>query len=183
MDRYLNFNELKKYENDFTVVCHDRNADVTIVAPHGGKIETHTSEIAALIAADDCNLFCFNGMKEKNNQDLHITSHRFDHKLAVDLVKNSSVVITIHGCTDKHSVIYLGGLDGPLLDKIADELALENIRNLPGSQRFAGTSKNNICNRGIRKKGVQIEISRPLRDSQEANQIISAAVRRAIVLS
>jgi phage replication-related protein YjqB (UPF0714/DUF867 family) len=39
---------------------------------------------------------------------------------------------------------------------------------------------NNICNQGKRKKGVQLEISRDLRDDREKIGLISEAVQAAL---
>ena len=38
----------------------------------------------------------------------------------------------------------------------------------------------NICNKGISGKGVQLEISRPLRDSPKAWEKIAAAINEAL---
>ena len=54
---------------------------VLIIAPHGGRIEVGTSELAALIAADEHNLFSFEGLKPRgHNRELHITSRCFEPK-------------------------------------------------------------------------------------------------------
>jgi phage replication-related protein YjqB (UPF0714/DUF867 family) len=55
-------------------------SDVCIIAPHGGKIEKWTSEIATALAGDDYNLYLFEGLKRAKNRDLHITSSRFDEQ-------------------------------------------------------------------------------------------------------
>ena len=56
--------QLKQLKAVATEYCitHVEQDSITIIAPHGGNIEPHTSEIAALIAADTHNLFCFNGL-------------------------------------------------------------------------------------------------------------------------
>ena len=118
-DRYRNFEELSSCESGFGVQVRDRASEVTILAPHGGRIEPNTSEVAALIAGDYYNLFCFNGLKENDNRDLHITSHRFDHPQALSLVSTSSYVVAVHGCTVNKPVVYLGGLDEQLINQIS----------------------------------------------------------------
>jgi phage replication-related protein YjqB (UPF0714/DUF867 family) len=51
---------------------------VAIIAPHGGKIEPGTSEIAAAIAGDDYSLYRFQGLRDRPREELHITSAKFD---------------------------------------------------------------------------------------------------------
>ena len=181
MDRYKNFSDLAAHETAFEIICRDRSSDITIIAPHGGLIEPHTSEIACLIAADDFNLFCFNGLKTGSNRDLHITSHRFNHPRALALVEQASVVIAVHGCTHVEPLIYVGGLDTELVEQTCRQFSTRNINHENDIGRYAGINPENICNRGARRKGMQIEISRPLRDSSAAHKTIAAAVRSALV--
>ena len=51
MDTYDSFKALKEDETNYHIKWKDRNAQITILAPHGGNIEPHTSEIAELVAA------------------------------------------------------------------------------------------------------------------------------------
>jgi phage replication-related protein YjqB (UPF0714/DUF867 family) len=180
MDSYQSFTELKQHEVDYSLELCDRDSPVTILAPHGGNIEPHTSDIAKLIAADTYNYFCFNGQKSGSNRDLHITSHRYDEEQAVSLVQKSRTVIAVHGCTSLELMVYLGGLDSGLLEKISESLADRNIPCSSSGERYAGRHMGNICNRGSTGRGVQLEISRPLRDDPEAWKSIAACIRYAI---
>ena len=67
MGKYASFAELALHEadgRDFRVVRIDRpGSTVAILAPHGGRIEAGTSEIAELIAGTEHSLFCFEGLK------------------------------------------------------------------------------------------------------------------------
>src|ERR1019366_7404121 len=77
MTEYPNFAALKQAERegeDFDIVCRPRRSPVAVIAPHGGEIEPGTSEIAAAIAGDEFNLYCFEGCKPSGNIGLHITS-------------------------------------------------------------------------------------------------------------
>ena len=52
---------------------------VGIVAPHGGRIEAHTLELAVAIARADLSLYAFEGVRPTGNYAaLHLTSHYFD---------------------------------------------------------------------------------------------------------
>jgi phage replication-related protein YjqB (UPF0714/DUF867 family) len=80
-DKYRDFAALSRTERegvDFDIVCRARSSAVAVIAPHGGKIESGTSEIATAVAGDDFNLYCFQGLKPRHNTSLHITSGRFD---------------------------------------------------------------------------------------------------------
>lgn len=177
MDIYRNFSTLMENESDFHIECYDRGSTITILAPHGGNIEPHTSEITRLIAGEQYNFFCFNGLKQKNNHHLHITSHRYDENNALNLVQKSTTVIAVHGCTRREPMVYVGGLDIALIKKIRSALELRRIPTAPPQPHFTGTSRHNICNRGLTGKGIQLEISRALRDSREAWSAISSAIR------
>jgi len=182
MDTYQSFNELKSNETAYHFELCDRGSLVTILAPHGGRIEPHTSEVARLIAGSDVNYYSFNGTKEGCNRDLHVTSHRFDEKQALTLTKKSEIVIAVHGCSRIEELVFLGGLDKDLMLRIAEKLEEEDIPSVLSVKRFSGIHVDNICNRGSTGKGVQLEISRPLRDNPAARGAIARAVRAAIGL-
>jgi phage replication-related protein YjqB (UPF0714/DUF867 family) len=180
MDRYSGFDELRQCESEFTIEVRDRGADITIIAPHGGRIEPQTSDIARLIAGDDCNLYCFNGTKPGCNQDLHITSHRYDETRALQLVGMASTAVSVHGCKRPDPYIYLGGRDIALTTAISQELQARDIRCSGDQKHFAGSHRNNICNRCRSGRGVQLEVSRALRNSHAAWPSIADAVRTAL---
>jgi phage replication-related protein YjqB (UPF0714/DUF867 family) len=77
--------------------------------------------------------------------------------------------------------VYLGGLDKMLKEFIADELVSSGIIVPKGHGRFKGLNPDNICNRGANKKGVQMEITRGLRDDFKKRQLISEAVQAALI--
>ena len=183
-DRYGCFADLANHEEknrDYKISASDVGSIITVIAPHGGRIEPGTSDIARKIASQRFNYYCFEGIKEKNNARLHITSHHFDEPTAVKMVARSIVVVTIHACTGNERFVHLGGLDKPLKEAIADELGAKKIVVLKGPDRFNGINPHNICNRGASKKGVQLEISRGLRDDVGKRQLVSEAVQAALI--
>ena len=182
-DTYAGFDELAKHEKvdtDYQIAISDVGSAVTIVAPHGGKIEPSTSEIARRIASDTYNCYCFSGIKKSNNSRLHITSHNFDEPTALKLISTSDIVIAIHACTGTAGLVYLGGLDTPLKQSIAAELQARGIGVSMKDSRFKGANPDNICNRGRTGKGVQLEITRDLRDDPAQKEIIAEAVRATL---
>ena len=164
-DKYSNFQKLNLEERsgvDFRIDCRPRPRSVAIIAPHGGKIEPRTSEIAAAIADDIYNLYCFEGIKPRKNRELHITSCRFDEPQCVDLLSTCDRVVAVHGCKGKEHVIYVGGLDRTLRDAIQNRLDAVDFKT-DEHPHFQGTHSKNICNRGRSGRGVQLEISLSLR--------------------
>ena len=183
-DTYKDFNDLTQHEVlniDYKLSIRDTGSPVTIIAPHGGKIEPRTSDIAKNIARKGYNYYCFEGIKESHNGRLHITSHRFDEPKAIQIISKSRVVVAIHACTGNDGRVYAGGLDKALIKRIACELQFRGINVRKGDSRFQGSNPNNICNRGATKKGVQLEIMRDLRDDLTKVRVISDAVRAALI--
>ncbi len=183
-DKYSSFDELKKREardKDYRLSIRNSGSRVTIIAPHGGKIEPRTSDLAKCIAGKNYNFYCFEGLKEKNNACLHITSHHFDEPNATKILSNSEVVVALHACTGKAGLVHIGGLNKKLGSMIAKELQDRGIRISNDHPGFQGSNPDNICNRGATGKGVQLEITRDLRDDLKKVEIISEAVRSALI--
>jgi phage replication-related protein YjqB (UPF0714/DUF867 family) len=184
LSRYGSFAELAASEvlgRDYRVrTSGPPGSDVLIVAPHGGLIEAGTSEIAELIAGDDYGLFSFEGLKPYGtNRDLHITSHRFDHPQCLVMAARANVVLSVHGCLG-HTRIHIGGLDTPLADTLAGSLCTAGFPIDPASERYPGRHPLNICNRGARGQGAQLEITYDLRASERSHAAITCAVRSAM---
>ena len=183
-DTYSCFAELNNHEernNDYKISVGEVGSSITIIAPHGGKIEPGTSDIARRIASQRFNYYCFEGIKKENNRRLHITRHNFDEPVAVSMVSKSLVVVAIHACTGHERFVYLGGLDEVLKVAIANELGSRGIIVPNRHGRFKGLNPYNICNRGANKQGVQLEITRGLRDDLKKRKLISAAVQAALI--
>ena len=183
-DRYRGFEELQRHETldkDYTLSFQDAGSRVTIVAPHGGKIEPRTSDLARRIAGGNFNFYCFEGIKERNNAGLHITSHRFDEPGAVKLVAKSEVVVAVHACTGTAGLVHIGGLDKKLGSMIAGELQDRGIEVSRDHPRFRGSNPANICNRSATGMGVQLEVTRDLRDDLHKVRVIARAVRAALL--
>jgi phage replication-related protein YjqB (UPF0714/DUF867 family) len=183
-DTYSCFAELDHHEErnkDYKISTVEVGSSITIIAPHGGKIEPGTSDIVRRIASQKFNYYCFEGIAKENNRRLHITSHNFDEPIAVRMVSKSLIVVAIHACTDYERCVYLGGLDKMLKVAIANELGSRGIIVSNGKGRFKGINPDNICNRGANNQGVQLEISRGLRDDVIKRHLISTAVQAALI--
>jgi len=168
-DKYSNYKELAAAESegvDFRIICRPHGTETAIVAPHGGAIEPGTSEIAAAVAADDLSFYAFEGIKPNRNGELHITSTRFDEPSCIALIQSATRVITIHGEASDQEVAFLGGLDKALGDLIGASLAARGFQvQTHTDASLQGQDLSNICNRGKSNAGVQLELSRGLRQS------------------
>src|SRR5207244_1480540 len=90
-DKYPNFETLKKEKIEsrdyvITVEHEGRSKGIIVIAPHGGKIEFGTSEIAREVAGHDHCFYLFEGKMQSGNGELHITSTNFDEPQARKLV-------------------------------------------------------------------------------------------------
>lgn len=167
MDRYPKFESLAKGERrnrDYRIRWQAGSSGIAIFSIHGGLIEPGTARIAEAIAGQEHTFYAFEGLKHSGNLSLHITSTRFDEPIAMGLVRDSEIIITIHGLADPEPMVQLGGLDEGLKRMISHELSASDFpvamcMDLP----FSGSDQKNICNLCGRGMGVQMEISRGLR--------------------
>ena len=77
-------------------------------------------------------------------------------------------------------LVCAGGRDRQLGTRILAELNAGGIRSSMAKRGYAGVHPDNICNRGKRKKGVQLEISRGLRDCPQDIVLLSDLVSRVL---
>jgi len=184
MIEYPNFAALKLAERegvDFDIVCRLRPSPVAVIAPHGGEIEPGTSAVAAAIAGEEFNLYCFEGRKATGNLRLHITSTNFDEPKCLDLISLCDRVVAVHGCRKGKRTAFLGGRDATLRDAIRDRLEAAGFRTAQAPNAdLQGVSSRNICNKGCRGCGAQLEISRDLRDELKRGGEKFAAFASAI---
>jgi len=169
MDRYESFDELCKHAiegRDFRIRTASRPGQVAVIAPHGGGIEPGTSELAEAIAGTAFSFYAFEGTRPNNNRDLHITSTRFREARCDALVAASPLVITIHGEDSDDEAVFIGGLAGEALRAVGESLKAAGF-SVEGHANPAlqGESRDNICNRGSRREGVQLELSSGLRST------------------
>lgn len=183
VDRYNTFNELAANEQlgvDYLVRVNDRGTPSVILAPHGGRIEPGTSEIAEVIAGTDLSFYAFEALKTGAHGDLHITSHNFDEPKAISLVSRSWTAVAIHGRrNDGKSSVWVGGRASGLRDAIVAELRSAGFE-AEYNERLPGLDRANICNQTLSGEGVQLEIPRSLRRRLVAEADLLQAFRKAI---
>ena len=166
---------------DFKVVVQRRpESGIAILAPHGGAIEAGTSEIARAVAGAEFNLYLFEGIRPAGNYAaLHLTSHCFDEPRCLALLSGCDHVVTIHGCRGNTPRALLGGLDLGLKKRLSDALAAVGIESHLAGHPYHAVHPRNICNRGRRGAGVQIELTSALR-LRKSNRGIVSAIRAVL---
>ena len=150
---------------------------IVVMAPHGGGIEPGTDHVAAAIASDMYCYYAFCGTLPIGNRRLHRPSHRFNEPSAQKMAQNASTVVTVHGCAGEDSVVYVGGLDksrGHAIAKALDAIGITARTDPPKGMR--GEHPDNLCNQGLFKMGVQLELSMGLRKRLPGNPMVSPPV-------
>ncbi len=167
-DRYTCFADLLSTEvegRDFSIDHRLGRSGIVVLAPHGGEIEPGTTEIARAVAFPEHTFYSLVGMKARGNRALHITSARFDEPLGEAIVRRADSVVAVHGCKGAEPVVYVGGLDDSLKQRV--ESALEQAGFIVGEEPdgLKGRHPMNLCNRNARGAGVQIELTTGLRSA------------------
>lgn len=171
-------------DRDYRIVQLRRPAsEVAIVAPHGGSIEAHTSDIARDIAGPDFNLYLFEGLlKAGNFAALHLSSHLFDEPGCLQLLQDCQYVVSVHGCGHAGEIVLTGGRDAALRESIAARLRTLGVICEDAPAGLDAADPANVCNRGRGGAGVQLEVSLELRRSPR-RALLVRAVREALLVA
>jgi phage replication-related protein YjqB (UPF0714/DUF867 family) len=188
-DRFASYDALNSELEegvDFKIVSTSHQTPAAIIAPHGGKIEFMTTEIARAIAGKTFNFYSFVGLKRRAHHEIHITSHKFDEPRCLKTISTCRLVVAIHGrrnCGNGRTV-FLGGLDKALTRIVAEELKKSGFSCRLSGHKFPARRQKNICNQGRTKQGCQLELPatlrRRLRDNKGLLRKFSASVHQAI---
>ena len=80
------------------------------------------------------------------------------------------ITLAVHGCKGE-SQIYLGGLDEDLKSMLTTRLKAAGFPATTEGHRYQGRNPLNICNRGLRGRGAQIELTRDFREPAARQRI------------
>ncbi|MGD6750331.1 poly-gamma-glutamate hydrolase family protein [Streptomyces sp. BH105] len=169
-DIYANYAQLaadKSINTDYIITWRNipagRGAHIAI---HGGSIEAPTTQLADYCAATSAaSYYSFQGIMSTGNSALHITSTHFDEPTVFQILRSVEWTISWHGTSSSESVTYLGGLDTDLMEAIHTRLTAAGFAVSEAPQEIDGNDAANIANRNLRGQGVQLELSRGLRES------------------
>jgi len=172
---------------DYCVDWRPGASGALIMAPHGGGIEPGTHRIAHAVAGKDHGYYAFIGALPSGNRALHLPSIRFNEPRAMTLAAGAAVLVVIHGCREKQRIVFIGGRDAGLRQRMAERLFEAGIRTAV-SEKFPGRHPRNLCNRFPSVRGVQLELSTALRDELTKESVggssalaaFSSAIRAAI---
>ena len=184
-DSYTGFKDLAKVQlegTDYRVHVRPKaDSSIAVIAPHGGSIEQYTSDIARAVAGADFNLYLFEGIRHAGNYAaLHLTSHKFDEPRCLAMLSDCDHVIAIHGCDGDEQQALVGGNDEPLKAAMGQAIADLGVDTRMRDHKFPATDPRNICNRGRRGVGVQIEMTMALR-LRGPRDALSAAIRSVLL--
>ncbi|WP_144472347.1 poly-gamma-glutamate hydrolase family protein [Bacillus pumilus] len=168
IDTYQSYEELSAHERkgiDYQIL-HERKGDqLLVLSPHAGGIESGVSELIHEISSD-YSMYLFEGLKVKGNHVLHITSTRFDEPLCLSEVHSHHHTFALHGYGETEVLQTLvGGTDRERAAETVKRLTQNGFHALllAESDRFSGTHPDNINNKCLTGKSVQLEISQAQR--------------------
>jgi phage replication-related protein YjqB (UPF0714/DUF867 family) len=175
---------------DDTLARTDDMPKTTILAPHGGGIEPGTSELCLAVAGyHPANLpqippagvtydyWMLEGVRERDNAELHVTAVGCDDGVAVSLCAGSLNALALHGfqpgppdMSEDDQVVLVGGGNTILKDYLLEGLrrAKFDARDADLHGELNGDATCNIVNRTLLGMGAQLELSTPLRDAMFA---------------
>jgi phage replication-related protein YjqB (UPF0714/DUF867 family) len=172
---------------DDTLARTDDVPKTTILAPHGGGIEPGTSELCLAVAGYHpaglplippagvtYDYWMFEGLRESDNPELHVTSTGCDDGVAVSLCAGSLNALALHGfrpgppdMSEDDQVVLAGGRNAILRGYLLEGLrrAGFDAREAGPHGELNGDARCNIVNRTLLGMGAQLELSTPLRDA------------------
>jgi phage replication-related protein YjqB (UPF0714/DUF867 family) len=158
-----------------------------IVAPHGGGIEKGTSELCLAIAgyhpaslevtppgAVTYDYWMFEGLRGRDNAELHVTSTNCDDGVALSLCAGALNALGLHGCTTERAqlpegraAVLVGGGNETFKTHLLAAFDREQIEAVDAGPRegINGDEPENIANRTLLCMGGHLEITTPLREA------------------
>ncbi|EJE24998.1 hypothetical protein HMPREF9976_02950 [Staphylococcus epidermidis NIHLM003] len=167
IDKYQSMTQLEKETTegvDWRKDTKNTGNQVLIVAPHGGSIEQGTTELTkALADKGNYDYYSFEGIRPKNNSELHVTSTHYDDPTLNQMIKNRTATISIHGASGTEEIIYLGGPRSDLRNAIEKQLVGRGFTVKVPPEYLGGQNNKNFINKEDNNTGVQLELTTALR--------------------
>lgn len=178
------FRRHERFDDD-DLTQRDGPVKTAVIAPHGGGIETGTSELCLAVAGYDpatlevdppggvtYDYWMFEGLRSEGNAELHVTSSGCDDGVARSLCGGALNALALHGCTTEAAgqqegkqIVLIGGRNQTLKQYLLEAFALENLAAIDalGVRALNGDDAGNIANRTLLGMGGQLELTTPLR--------------------
>ena len=166
---------------DWTKENTNRHSNVLIFAPHGGNIEKGTTELTkAIVNKGNYDYYVFNGTRNKNNSQLHVTSTNYNDPDLINRNYNKDISISVHGAGQSQgkNTVLIGGRDEKLIQLISKELSTFKFNVQRSLGHLAGIDTNNVVNYNKKGQGVQLELTPDLRKSFFSNGDDSSKARK-----
>lgn len=182
-DRYSDFKELKQNtikNKDWRIVTkHRKDNNILLTAIHGGGIEPGTTELARRISnVGKYDFYSFEGLRQSNNDQLHITSTNYDEHQLIRMLKKSKETVSIHGFSGDDPIVYIGGKDTNMAKSIAKQLRKEGFTVKESPKRINAQSEDNFVNKNDTDSGVQLELTTAQRKEFFKYQKLDKATRK-----
>ncbi len=165
-DVYASVNSLMAVEAPYVKIDWrtSEHSRLAVIAPHAGRIEPATGELAFAIAGSEHRFYRFAGKARSNNNRLHVTSTRFSEQILEKVLRDVEAIVAVHGCRRPNApVTLIGGKNFALRRNVAKSLADCGFHVGRAKAPLEGRHPRNVTNRAL-AGGVQLEISRVQRD-------------------
>ena len=153
----------------FWVDTRTASLDLAIFAQYGGMVEPGTDICAAHIAGNDLSLHtvvsCRAVWEVEEGGSRLVPRPLHHHPDSVALARKCQTIISIRGryaCHRRTGEVRIGGLDAALTASISGCLMASDFVVCDGPRQGHATQADNICNRGVRMRGVELDISHEL---------------------
>jgi phage replication-related protein YjqB (UPF0714/DUF867 family) len=175
-----------------------------LVAPHAGPIEARTKDILLEVAKlGKWAYYIFEGNKlaTGNYLRLHMTSTGFNEPRLLKLLPQTRFVLSFHGASRRCPSVYVGGLFAKgretLIASLNRELPRMGLAAIDATlgkrnEEIAGLSPRNVTNRGLLRRGIQLEFAKGARaalfefettkgrEGTKNLQLLTACIHRAL---
>ena len=160
--QYRSFEELAVAEResvDYQVRVHARDSPIAVLAPHGGKIEPGTSDLAEYIAREDFSFYAFEGVRSGGNGRLSLPVESFNEPQCSELLGCCVLAVVISGIRGYSREVKVSGGNAGLREELEGVLAAAGFEVV---QDDRPANELELCNRP--GPGLRIEVSKKLRD-------------------
>lgn len=167
---YTSFYDLQaeRPPTDWRITAVNRHTPLLVAGIHAGGIEAGCTEVVLGVAGVDMageqySSYLFEGLLSSGNSVLHIPSINFDEPMCLWMLSQCMRVISIHGASGSTPMVYVGGRDALVRDRVISYLNLAGFPAQLAASGLDGGDPANIVNRGLSGMGTQVELSTAFR--------------------